>query len=172
MHANNPQMHHGCPVLVTLVHDGDVRRSIISLKYHRRENEAGWMGRHIADLLIEAGLLPACVTWVPTTSPRRMRRGFDHARLIGEQVARHLGVKCTELLRRVDASAQTGADRSRRLVAPRFTARGPGRREGLLVVVDDVVTTGSTLASARAALVAAGHRPDRVLCAAVAASGQ
>jgi len=157
-------------VLVSLAHEDDVRASIIALKYRGLESEARWMGEHLADLLHSAGLAPGTVTWVPTTAARRSRRGFDHASCIASHAARVLGVRSVALLRRVDSVPQTGSGRAERLVPPVFRARPPRRGEGLVVVVDDVVTTGATLDSARRALVAAGRSNDAVICAAVAAT--
>jgi len=170
MHANNRPPSGSAPIVVSLIHEGQVRRSVLALKYAGREGEAAWMGRHLAALLRESGVTDATVTWVPTTPGRRRRRGFDHARLIAEHTARNLGTGCAALLRRLDSRAQTGTDRAHRLVPPRFVARRPRSRPGTVVVVDDVVTTGSTLRAAEAALVAAGHRAENVVCAAVAAS--
>jgi predicted amidophosphoribosyltransferase len=52
---------------------------------------------------------------------------------------------------------QTGRSRAERLMGPSFVAR-PDTRDNVVIVVDDVVTTGATMRRARASLEAAGAR--------------
>ena len=106
------------------------------------------------------------VTWAPTSARRRRRRGYDQAELLARAVAWRLGVPCRRLLRRVDdpRGPQTGRTRAERLAGPTFVARR--RVRGVVLVVDDVVTTGATLRAAETALLAGGARSVRSIAAA------
>jgi len=101
--------------------------------------------------------------------PRRLRmRGFNPAASVGRSVAEVLGVPCDPVaLSRVrDTRSQTGLGRRAR----QRNLRGAFRaRPGLLVpevvcLVDDVVTTGSTLGEAARALRATGARTVVAVC--------
>jgi len=111
---------------------------------------------------------PQLVVPVPL-HPRRLRaRGFNPAGLLARALARELGVRCGPVaLRRVrDTPSQTGLDRRarRRNLRGAFAPREPVPPRVWLV--DDVVTTGSTLAEAARALQRAGATHVVGVCAA------
>ena len=99
--------------------------------------------------------------------PNRLRsRGFNPAAVLAREVASELSCRWTpDLLTRVrDTPSQTELDRRqrRRNVAGAFVARR--RPPPHVWLVDDVVTTGSTLESAARALRAAGAREVAAVC--------
>jgi ComF family protein len=133
--------------------EGVPRELIVALKFRHRRSAAGVLG---AQMVRRLGLADVdVVTWAPTSARRVRRRGYDQAEAIARAVARQLGVPCRRLLYRSHGAPQTGRSRADRLAGPTFRARRP--RKGLVVlVVDDVVTTGATLRTAADALRSAG----------------
>jgi len=130
-------------------------------------------------MLREAGLRasgprPNLVVPIPLHPRRLRRRGFNPAAVLARSLAREFGIPFdpVALCRTRDTPSQTGLDRRerRRNVRAAFRA-GWGRHiPAQIWLVDDVVTTASTLTEAAIALRAAGARAVIGLCAARALS--
>lgn len=137
---------------------GVARAAVVALKYHHRREVAGVLARVLLHRTLPGGV--DLVTWAPTSDAHERRRGYDQSFLLARAVARELGVPCRRLLYRSHGAGQTGRARAERLAdGPGFRGRAavPSPSSGLRVLlVDDVVTTGATLAAARDALLAAG----------------
>jgi len=90
--------------------------------------------------------------------PRRLRRrGYNQAGLIADALARRAGLEVADCLARTGSAAtQVGRDRSERRAGPAGSVGARGPVPGRLLLVDDVATTGATLAACAAAARAAG----------------
>lgn len=140
-----------------------------ALKYNARPTIA----RHLALRMREAGadVLTGAdiVVPVPLHRSRERSRGFNQAR----ELARHLGLPSAGALartRRTPSQADLPAARRHANVRGAFTWRsGVPVAGSIVVLVDDVVTTGATLNACAAPLLDAGAREVRALTAARAA---
>jgi competence protein ComFC len=143
-------------------YEGTLRELIHIYKYGGVET----LSRPLGDLLSRA--LPRderfdLVTAVPLHWQRRWQRGFNQAALLARNIGRRSGVPFAATLRRVRSTrAQAGlsnTERRRNMVAAFACRRGwrhgalSGRR---VLLIDDVMTTGSTAAACAYALKAAG----------------
>ena len=162
--AAPPAMPRGGDVVAALPFAGRPRDVLLGFKYGNRRQLAHHLAGLLVNRLLAEGVRPSevdVVTWAPTSRQRRHRRGFDQAELVARRVAAQLGLPCRRLLDRDGGSRpQTGLDRATRLHGPAFRV-SPAAQGQRVLVIDDVVTTGSTLRSAEAALRSAGARSVR-----------
>ena len=153
----SPDTVHGVRAALPFV--GPARAAVVALKYHNRREVAGVLARLVLHRTLPGAV--DLVTWAPTSGAHERRRGVDQSFLLARSIARELGVPCRRLLYRTHGPAQTGRRRAERLAdGPGFRGRPaesvPARPGLRVLLVDDVVTTGATLAAAREALLAAG----------------
>jgi ComF family protein len=148
-------------------YDGALRAIVHALKYEGRRSLARPLGALMrqrgADIL--AGT--AFAIPVPLHASRRRHRGFNQA----ADLARHVGLPmCAALERRRATAAQTSlpAGQRHRNVRGAFaiTRAGAAVRGAMVVIIDDVSTTGATLNACALVLKAAGAVEVRALTAA------
>ena len=142
---------------------GSVRSALHAIKYGGEQRLAEPLGAAVARRWARIGVGAELVTHVPVHMERARIRGYDQAELIARAAARHLGFPYASLLARERATiAQFDLDRGDRAanVAGAFAARvGHGSIHPVgrwVLLVDDVVTTGATLAACADALERAG----------------
>jgi len=157
--------------VVAVAYEGIARRLILNLKYRNRRQVVAVLAELLAQRVMQS--VPKIVTdvdvvtWAPTSTARVRRRGVDQSELLARRLARVLDVPCRRLLIKTSTNVQTGASRDQRLRGSVYSARKL-RVNSHVVVVDDVVTTGTTLRCAASALHKAGAR--QVTCVAVASA--
>jgi ComF family protein len=152
---------------------GALRSAIHELKYRGRRRVAA----RLADALLGEpsvrALLAADAVLVPVPlHPRRKReRGFNQAEWLAAELARRVPVRLAPavLVRRKETAPQTGLSASARRANVRgaFAVRRRAQVDGRVVVlVDDVLTTGATALACAQALRQAGAAQVRLLTAA------
>ena len=136
--------------------DPPAREAVHLLKY------SGWwrVAEAMADTMRRALPLPAGTTLVPIPlgATRQRSRGYNQSAVLAESLGRLLDVPVAPdaLGRRRETTTQTTLtpEERRANLAGAFVAKGPPPTRPVLV--DDVFTTGATLAEAATALLAAG----------------
>jgi ComF family protein len=131
---------------------GIVRRLVHQFKYgqqqHLRHPIAGWLWETLGDPRLRGRHFDAIVP-VPLHPARERERGFNQAALLAELLSRRTGIPLRHALLRVRyTTTQTAYDRQERMenLKDAFCLRkNADVRGSRMLLVDDVLTTGSTL---------------------------
>ncbi len=156
-------------------YEGNVRRSILRYKFRGARNYAPAYGRLLAMRILREhpeGL--DVLTWIPVSPLRRLRRGYDQVELLARAVGRELGMKPVPTLKKVrhnrPQSGLSGEAERRANVLGVYRARKVDLTGQRVLLLDDILTTGSTASEAARVLKTAGAA--EVHCAALAAAGK
>lgn len=135
-------------------HEGVARDLVAALKFRRLLPVADLIADRI-QWLAPGTLLSGTMVPVPTAPLRSLARGFDPAAEIAAALAQRTGLPLNACLSRRGGGRQVGKRRSERIGHPPvIQARGEVPRSVLLI--DDVLTTGSTLSACARALRSSG----------------
>ncbi len=155
-----------------LAYRDQVRDSIRRYKFMGRRGYHRTYGRLVAQCVRShlAGRYDL-ITWVPLSDKRKKERGYDQAFLLCSAAALELGGVAVETLRKErNTRAQSGLDDDgarRANVLGAYAVVDPERVAGKRVLlIDDVITTGSTISECARILRAAGA--SDVVCATLA----
>ena len=155
-------------------YEGNVRRSLLRYKFYNCRSFAHGYGRLLAMKVQQSN--PEgfdCLTWVPVSRLRKIRRGYDQVELLAKYVGRELGMTPVPLLKKVRHNRpQSGiSDAARR----RGNVLGVYREENReliagsrILLLDDILTTGATAGECARVLLTCGAK--EVHCAAIAAA--
>jgi competence protein ComFC len=142
---------------------GLVRKLVHEFKYgrqrHLRHPLAEWLGETMSDPRLRDRRFDLIVP-VPLHPARERERGFNQATLLAELLARQVGVPLRSVLERIRyTTTQTAYDRAERMenLHDAFRLRkNMNVRELHVLLIDDVLTTGSTLSECARVLKEAG----------------
>ena len=156
-------------------YDGELRELIHLLKYERVEPAAGVLGRMLAEAIHKLGPIADSILVIPVPLYRskRRERGFNQAELMGRAALKGEAFPCeirTDVLERTRPTvSQIGLTRPQRVENLRGAFRVPSLNRVVgrtVLLIDDVLTTGTTASECARILRKAGA--EKVCVATVA----
>ena len=157
-----------CVCVAPYRYEGRVRESLHRFKFRGRREYASFFGHALAEELrpyaANAFLVP-----VPVSRRRERERGYNQSLLLARAASRELHIPCLDLLcktRENETQHELGRAAREQNVRNVYAVKPGKRLPGRAIVVDDIVSTGHTLAACVSALRKAGI--EVCCCAAVA----
>lgn len=158
-----------------LDYEGSVRSALHRFKFSGKQSYAPALARILCFALGENLTQPAdCVTYVPTNRRNLHKRGYNHAQLLAQEVAAQLKLPLMHTLRKTrDTQPMFGLkpEQRRANILGAIALDCPAEEvEGKrILLLDDILTTGSTVSECARILKTGGAKA--VYVAAVAAAG-
>lgn len=139
-----------------------IQRLMHQLKYRERKDVGLWLGKKLAREIMASNRFKdiELIVPIPLHPKKEFKRGYNQSMLIAKGIEEVSGVKCHDLLKRIENSgSQTRKGKYDRWLnvssAFRVDQIGSLKNKNILLI-DDVVTTGATLEAAVSALLSAG----------------
>lgn len=146
-----------------------VAQLISRFKYNKQYSIGKVLSKIAADKYVSTYInreLPELIVPVPSHWSRQMTRGFNQSEHLARHYSQRLNIPMKRYIKRCRSTAaqQTlNADQRRRNMKGAFQICGDVSGK-LVVVVDDVMTTGTTVSEASRCLLQAGAREVHVWC--------
>ena len=152
----------------------NARNSIHRFKFGNRRHYAQSYGRLLALQLSDSLYADVdLITWIPVSTLRKLRRGYDQSKLLATALGKELSLPVVPLLKKIrhtqPQSFLKHAPQRRANVLNAYKILDPALITGKhILLLDDVVTTGATASECARMLLTAGAKEVNLATVAVA----
>lgn len=128
-----------------------LRASFLRYKFSGQRSHAPVYARWMADCLVAQNAADFdFITWAPLSVRRRLHRGFDQAELLAREIGKRLHIPVKGTLRKAHRPALSGlpgdaAVRRAKVLGAYSLKKKAKVGQKRILLVDDIITTGSTL---------------------------
>ncbi len=129
---------------------GDIKESLMRFKYHGRAEYASFYAKAIwayGEKTIRL-FAPELIVNVPVYRKRLAARGYDQAYLIARELSKISGIaaakNAVKRIKNTKAQKELGSEERRKNIAGAFEASYKDKFPDRILLIDDILTTGST----------------------------
>ena len=145
-------------------YDGNAKELIYRLKYGNAKYLAHILSQYLLDVLLMSDWHADCITFVPIHKSRQKQRGYNQAELLARELAESINLPCENLLEKaVKTPNQARLNRAARMENLKGSFKVTHTPPEHVILIDDVMTTGSTANECSAVLKRAGAKVVYVL---------
>lgn len=132
-------------LIVSSTYSGLMRRLIIDFKFKGKLSYKEIISEIMLEKILEKNLKDEVITFVPMHRKKERERGYNQSEILAREIAKSLDLKCEEVFEKVlDTKYQVGLEKLER----EDNIKGAFRVKTFpqeIIVIDDVITTGSTI---------------------------
>lgn len=140
-------------------YEGEARKLVQRFKYGNAPYLAKPMSEYMLDTLLLSDWDIDCITFVPIHKKRRKQRGYNQAELLALSLAERVDIPCIPLLEKTESTVnQARLNKAERMKNLHGTFAAAGKPPDHVLLVDDVMTTGSTASECSKVLKRAGAK--------------
>lgn len=162
--------------IAPLRYEGAVREALLAYKFHGGQSRCEGFGSLLAQSAAEqlSGQFDL-VTYVPVSEKRKAERGYDQAYLLARETCRYWETEPVTLLQKkthtaAQSSLSSREERRANVLGVYEAVNAEKIKDARILLIDDILTTGATLAECVRVLKEAGA--ESVLCATLAAADE
>ena len=132
-------------LLVSSTYSGIMRKLIIDFKFKGKLAYGEIISEIMIEKLLEKNLSEEVLTYVPMHPRRERERGYNQSKILAENIAKKLDLKCLGVFQKLkDTKFQVGLKKNQREINLKDTFKVTKVPEKI-IIVDDVITTGTTI---------------------------
>ena len=132
-------------LMVSSTYAGIMRRLIIDFKFKGKLSYGEIISEIMIEKLLERNLSEVVLTFVPMHPRRERERGYNQSKILAETIGKKLDLKYQEVFEKVkDTKFQVGLKKDQRQENLK-NAFAVKKTPEEIIIVDDVITTGTTI---------------------------
>lgn len=165
------EVYHG-KCIAPYAYEDKIQSLLIQFKFHQKPQYDAFFGEKLAQAILIKNLAESCeiVVSVPISKQRYRERGYNQSALLAKRVAAYLGIPYVNTLVKIRHNAEQhhlpAQERKNNVIGVYDLKESRHITNKKVLLIDDIVTTGFTLAECAGVLLQ--HGAEQVLCGAVA----
>ena len=132
-------------LLVSSTYSGIMRKLIIDFRFGGKLSYGEIISEIMIEKLLQNNLEEEVITFVPMYKSRERERGYNQSKILAENIAKKLDLKCIDVFSKIkDTKFQVGLKKNQREINLKDAFKVTKVPEKI-IIVDDVITTGTTI---------------------------
>lgn len=133
-------------LIVASTYSGLMRRLIIDFKFKGKLSYGEIISEIMTEKILEKKLKDQVISFVPMHKKKERERGYNQSEILARKIAKYLDLDCIDVFQKVvDTKFQVGLEKLEREdnLKDAFVVKSSPEE---IIIVDDVITTGATIA--------------------------